>query len=403
MTGAILAINAGSSSLKFALYTGHDGQLVRRGKGEIEGIGGAAHLVARDETGAVLAERRWEQGQGGTHEDFLRALFDVVDRDLGADQLVGVGHRVVHGGERFTDPVLVTPETLRAMEALIPLAPLHQPHNLAPIRAIEAARPGLAQVACFDTAFHHAMPAVAARFALPHALTESGIRRYGFHGLSYEYLAGALRAQAPALARGRVVLAHLGNGASLCALRDGRSVDTTMSFTALDGLVMGTRPGTLDPGVILYLLRERGMSAAAIEDLLYHRSGLQGVSGIASDMRALTASPDSRARGAVALFCYRAACQAGALAVALGGLDGLVFSAGIGEHAPEVRAGICAHLEWLGVQLDPTRNAAGAGRISADDSRVEAWVIPTDEEGVIARHTARLLNERSSETAGVGG
>ncbi len=396
MTGAILAVNAGSSSLKFALYADQDGGLVRRGKGEVEGIGGAAHLVARDEAGRVLAERRWGQGQGGTHEDFLRALFDVVDGELGADQLVGVGNRVVHGGERFTDPVLVTPETLRAMEALIPLAPLHQPHNLAPIRAMQATRPGLPQVACFDTAFHHAMPTVAAHFALPRALTESGIRRYGFHGLSYEYLAGALRERAPALAAGRVVVAHLGNGASLCALRDGRSVDTTMSFTALDGLVMGTRPGTVDPGVLLYLLRERGMSAEAVEDLLYHQSGLQGVSGIASDMRSLTANSDARAQEAVALFCYRAACQAGALAVALGGLDGLVFSAGIGEHAPEVRAGICAHLEWLGLQLDPARNAAGEDCISEDGSRVQAWVIPTDEEGVIARHTARLVNKGDS-------
>ena len=394
MAGAILAVNAGSSSLKFALYADEAGRLTRRGRGEVEGIGGAAHLVARDEAGGVLAERRWEAGSGGTHEDFLRELFAIVDRALDADQLAGVGHRVVHGGESLVEPALVTPEAMWAMEALIPLAPLHQPHNLAPIRAVEAMRPGLAQVACFDTAFHHILPPSAARFALPRALTETGIRRYGFHGLSYEYLAGALRDRAPTLAAGRVVVAHLGNGASLCALRAGQSVDTTMSFTALDGLVMGTRPGALDPGVLLYLMQERGMDAAALEDLLYHRSGLLGVSGVSSDMRALTASDDPHAREAVALFCYRAACQAGALVVALGGLDGIVFSGGIGEHAPAVRAGISEHLRWLGLRLDGARNAGGDGRISADGSAVEAWVLPTDEEGVIARHTARLLGER---------
>ena len=394
MAGAILAVNAGSSSLKFALYARDGGRLARRGRGEVEGIGAAAHLVARDEAGAVLAERRWEAGDGDTHEDYLRELFAIVDGAFGADQLAGAGHRVVHGGETLVEPVLVTPKTMRAMEALVPLAPLHQPHNLAPIRAVEAARPGLAQVACFDTAFHHALPPQAARLALPRALNDSGIRRYGFHGLSYEYLAGALRDRAPALASGRVVAAHLGNGASLCALRDGRSIETTMSFTALDGLVMGTRPGTLDPGVLLYLMQERGMDAAALEDLLYHRSGLLGVSGVSSDMRALTASDDPHAREAVSLFCYRAACQTGALAVALGGLDGIVFSGGIGEHAPAVRAGISEHLQWLGLRLDPGRNAQGDGRISADGCAVEAWVLPTDEEGVIARHTARLLHSR---------
>ena len=391
MTDAILTLNAGSSSLKFATFLAGRSGLVRHRAGQVEGIGGAPHLVARDADGKTLAERRWPEGEARTHEDFLRELLPMVETQLGSGRVAGVGHRIVHGGERFTDPVRVTPEVMTELAALVPLAPLHEPHNLAPIRAVAAARPGLPQVACFDTAFHHGLPPVAARFALPRALTASGIRRYGFHGLSYEYLAGALRDRAPALASGRVVLAHLGNGASLCALRAGRSVDTTMSFTALDGLVMGTRSGSIDPGVILYLLRQRGMSADGVEALLYKQSGLLGVSGLASDMRRLLASEEAASREAVALFCYRAACQAAGLAVALDGIDGMVFAGGIGEHAPEVRSLICGHLGWLGVRLDAARNRAGQGRISADDSGVAIWVIPTDEEIVIARHSAQVL------------
>jgi acetate kinase len=389
---AILTLNAGSSSLKFAAYLrGADG-LALHSKGQVEGIGTAPHLIARDAGGKVLAEQRWSEGERQTHEDFLAKFLGAVEPYLGDARLVGVGHRIVHGGTRFIEPVRVTPEVMESLEALVPLAPLHQPHNLAAIRAVAKLRPGLAQIACFDTAFHHGRADLTTRIPLPRALAdEAAIRRYGFHGISYEYLAGALRERAPELARGRVIAAHLGNGASLCAMRDGSSVDTTMGFTALDGLVMGTRPGALDPGVVLYLMQQRGMSAAEVETLLYKQSGLLGVSGISSDMRALTTSDDPRAREAVALFCFRAAWQAGGLAVSLGGLDGVVFSAGIGEHAPEVRASICAHLAWLGIELDEPANRAGRERISTEASRVQVWVIPTDEEVVIARAAARLL------------
>lgn len=391
MADAILTLNAGSSSLKFALFRLAEGGPVAHGAGQVEGIGGTPHLVARDAAGKRVAERRWGAGESQTDEGVLRVLLPLVDEQLGADRLAGVGHRVVHGGERFTEPVRVTPDVLRDLEALVPLAPLHEPHNLAPIRAMSAARPGLPQVACFDTAFHRTLPPVARRFALPRALSESGIRRYGFHGLSYEYLAGTLRARAPSLAAGRVVLAHLGNGASLCALLDGRSVGTTMGFTALDGLVMGTRSGAIDPGVILYLMQTRGMGSDEVTTLLYKQSGLLGVSGVSGDMRALLASHEPAAAEAVALFCYRAAVETAGMAVALGGIDGIVFSGGIGEHVPEVRSAICAHLAWLGAALDGDRNRAGEGRISAEHSRVAVWVVPTDEEVVIARHTARLL------------
>ncbi len=391
MTDAVLAINAGSSSLKFALFElrGPDGQLATV-RGLIESIGEAPHLRATDHAGAMIAEQCWDSG--ASHETLLTALLGFADSHLGADRLCAAGHRVVHGGARFTFPVRVDAAVLDELDALTPLAPLHQPHNLSPIRAVAAARPDLPQVACFDTAFHATMPPVATRLALPRAISEAGVRRYGFHGLSYEFIARRLRALAPDLAAGRVIVAHLGNGASLCALRAGRSVETTMGFTALDGLVMGTRPGTLDPGAVLYLMNGRGMSAAEVEDMLYHRSGLLGVSGISGDMRALLASTDPHAREAVDLFVARLVREAGALASALSGLDGLVFTAGIGEHAPEVRALACAGLAWLGLRLDPVANARGAGRISAEGSPVAAWVIPTDEEATIARHTAETLD-----------
>ena len=280
---------------------------------------------------------------------------------------------------------------LAELDRLVPLAPLHQPHNLAAIRALGAIRPDLPQIACFDTAFHHGLPAVATRFALPREYEAAGVRRYGFHGLSYEFIAGRLPAIAPEIAFGRVVVAHLGNGASLCALRGGRSIDTTMGFTALDGLPMGTRCGALDPGVILYLLEERRMSAAAIEHLLYHSSGLLGVSGISSDMRTLLASADSRACEAIELFVYRIVREIGALAASLGGLDGLVFTAGIGEHSPEIRRLFCEGVAWLGLELDPHANDAGGPCLTRPASRASAWVIPTDEDLMIARHTHRLL------------
>ena len=365
MSDAVLAVNAGSSSLKFALFELRGEDAPREAfRDQIDGVVEAADLHA------VLAR---------------------ADAHLGANRLLAAGHRVVHGGTRFVAPVLVDQAVLEALEALTPLAPLHQPHNLAPIRALAAARPGLAQVACFDTAFHATMPDEASRLALPRAISDSGVRRYGFHGLSYEYIARRLGVVAPALAGGRVIVAHLGNGASLCAMDAGRSVDTTMGFTALDGLVMGTRPGTLDPGAVLYLMRERKMSAAEVEDMLYHRAGLLGVSGVSGDMRTLLASDDPHARQAVTLFVARLAREAGGLVSALGGLDGIVFTGGIGEHAAPIRAEACARLAWLGLRLDAAANTRGAGRISAPDSEVEAWVIPTDEELMVTRHTAAVL------------
>lgn len=383
---AILSLNAGSSSLKFALFQIRGSELAAVLRGQIESIGTAPHLRAKGADGSIVAEQGWDAAT--PQETMLRAVLDLADRHLGADRLRAAGHRIVHGGTRFTAPVLVDDAALRAMEALTPLAPLHQPHNLAPIRALQAVRPSLAQVASFDTAFHATMPDEAARLALPRALSESGIRRYGFHGISYEYIAGALP---PELAGGRVVVAHLGNGASLCAMHAGRSVDTTMSFTALDGLVMGTRPGTLDPGVVTYLIRERGMSAAQVEDMLYHRSGLLGVSGVSGDMRELLASSEPHAKQAVALFVARLARETAAMVAALGGLDGIVFTAGIGEHAAPIREAACARLGWLGLRLDQAANARGEGRISAEGSAVQAWVIPTDEELVVARHAVEVL------------
>jgi acetate kinase len=299
----------------------------------------------------------------------------------------------VHGGTAYASPARLTPALLAELAALEPLAPLHQPHNLAPIRAAMAAAPHLVQVACFDTAFHRTIPEVAQAFAIPHALTAKGVRRYGFHGLSYEYIAGELPSAAPALAGGRVVVAHLGNGASLCALQDGRSVATTMGFSALDGLPMGTRCGELDPGVLLFLLEHEGMSAREIQDLLYRRSGMLGVSGLSSDFRDLLGSTDPQARFAVDLFVYRVARGIGSLAAALGGLDGIVFTAGVGENAAPVRARICDACAWLGVELDPRANAANAPRISRQGARTSAHVIPTDENLMIARHTRALVFE----------
>jgi acetate kinase len=390
MAGSILTLNAGSSSLKFALFDIAAGLKVTV-RGEIENLDAAPHLLARDAAGAVLAERRWPAGAAHPFAGALSTLLDFTDAHLGRDGLTAVGHRVVHGGADHIAPELITSPLLAALEALTPLDPLHMPDNLAPMHAVAAARPGLVQVACFDTAFHHTLPPVAARLAVPRALSAAGVRRYGFHGLSYEYIAGRLAEQSPALAHGRVIVAHLGSGASLCALRDGCSIDTTTGFSALDGLVMATRCGRLDPGVILYLGRQ-GRSFADIEDMLYRRSGLLGVSGISGDVRVLLASADPQARDALELFTYRIAGEAGALVSALGGLDGLVFTAGIGEHAPAIRAAVCARLAWLGLRLDSAANAAGAARISGPDSAVDVRVIATDEEAMIARHTQTTID-----------
>lgn len=394
MADAVLALNAGSSSLKFSLFeVGASAPcspvLVSRGK--VEGIGTAPHFIVHNPAGIVLAEQRWAD-PGEAFPTLLEAVIGWAEKHLGGDRLVAVGHRVVHGGPDHYRPERVTAALLEVLDRLAPLAPLHQPHNIALIRAITAARPKLPQVVCFDTAFHHTMAGVATRFALPREYEQAGVRRYGFHGVSYEYIAKRLRRVAPDIAKGRVIAAHLGNGASMCAMLDGRSVDTTMGFTALDGLVMGTRSGSLDPGVILYLQRERGLTVKQVETLLYDQSGLLGVSGgIASDMRTLLASDDPRAREAIELFVYRIAREAGALASSLGGLDGLVFTAGIGERAPEIREAVCARLGWLGIAIDTKANRRDAPLISTPGSGVAVHVIPTDEEAMIVRHTLDIV------------
>ncbi len=388
MSDALLTLNAGSSSVKFALFETDPFRAVSRG--HVEGIGSAPHFLARSADGEVLAERRWTD-VAPSFDALLDTLLDWTESHLGGDRLAAIGHRVVHGGADHAAPVRITASLLKSLDALTPLAPLHQPHNLAPMRRLLATRPNLPQVACFDTAFHHTMSATATRLALPRALGDAGLRRYGFHGLSYEYVGGLLRDIAPDLASGRVIVAHLGNGASLCAMQDGRSIDTTMGLTALDGLVMGTRCGTLDPGVVLYLQEARGMAAAEVQDLLYNRSGLLGVSGVASDMRDLVKSAAVEAREAVDLFIFRLAREAGGMAASLGGVDAFVFTAGIGEHAAEIRAAACARLAWLGVTLDEAANAKAAVRISTPDSRVAVLVIPTDEELMIARHTLATI------------
>ena len=387
--GPILALNTGSSSLKFALFHAGEGMGVAL-RGEIEDMATAPKLLARDAQGAVIAEQHWPSGVAPEFADLLEPLMRLVEAHQGSRRLAGVGHRVVNGGADHVTPARVTPDLLSALEALTPLDPLHMPHSLTPMRTIAAAHPDLPQVACYDTAFHHTMPPVAAQIALPRALWAAGLRRYGFHGLSYEYIAGRLEAQAPGLAKGRVIVAHLGSGASLCALKASRSIATTMGFSSLDGLVMATRCGSLDPGVILYLGRQ-GRTFADIEALLYDASGLLGVSEISGDLRVLLASDDPRAREAIDLFTYRIATEAGALVSALGGLDGLVFTAGVGENAPAIRAEVCDRLSWLGIRLDPAANAIGRGCISLPDSKIEVRVVPTDEEAMIARHTWATL------------
>lgn len=392
---AVVSLNSGSSSIKFSLFSvAGDGAPQLSAGGKIEKIGIAPSLRIRSEAGEVLLERDWPDGAALTHAELLADLFAWArDHHLEGREIVGIGHRVVHGGTQFAAPRLVDPALIVALDALSPLAPLHQPHNLAAIRAIAAISPGIRQVACFDTAFHHDKPEVASRFALPRSFHDQGIRRYGFHGLSYEYIARRLAETEPALATGKVIAAHLGNGASLCAMQGGKSIDTSMGFTALDGLVMGTRCGTIDPGAVLHLQTQIGMSAKAVEELFYTKSGLLGVSGISSDMRALSQSPAPEAAEAIELFCWRAAREAGGLTASLGGLDALVFTAGIGENAANIRTLICARLAWLGIRIDEAANVANARRISTSDSRVAVLVIPTDEERMIALHTLSLLKD----------
>lgn len=398
MKNDILVLNSGSSSIKFGLYEGGDARLPLLGHGQIEGIGDTARLRAFDSNGELLADQ--PLGDGLDHGQAMTALVDWGKQHEATHDIGAVGHRVVHGGTLFGGPVRVDPNVLAELGKLNPLAPLHQPHNLAGIQALAELEPALPQVACFDTAFHHNLPQLAQRFALPREYYNKGIRRYGFHGLSYEYIAGVLpEITGQDIACGRVIVAHLGNGASLCALRDGKSIDTTMGFTALDGLPMGTRCGNLDPGVVLYLQDELDMSTLEVANLLYHRSGLLGVSGISNDMRELLASDKADAQDAVDLFVYRINRELGSLVATLGGLDALVFTGGIGEHASPVRARVCELAAWVGVQLDAIANQYHGPCISTEDSRVSAWVIPTDEERMIARHTHAVLNHANSKAS----
>jgi acetate kinase len=396
MRNSILVINAGSSSIKFSVFeTGDQASLAAGAHGQVEGIGTSARLEVTDAQGGKLAER---QVASNDHDGAIAAIHDWFAGHFGGEAgLAGVGHRVVHGGREFFQPVVIDAGVIAALEALVPLAPLHEPHHIAAIRAIAAVAPDVPQVACFDTAFHHSQPPLAQQFALPRALTAKGIRRYGFHGLSYEYIVSALPQVAPDCARGKLVVAHLGNGASLCAIDAGRSIATTMGFTPVDGLVMGTRTGLLDPGVVLYLLQHEGMDGAAIEKLIYQESGLLGVSGLSSDMRELLASNRPEAREAVDLFVYRIGRELGSLAAALGGLDALVFTGGIGEHAAEIRARVSRDAAWLGVALDEAANKAGGPRISPTGAAASAWVVPTDENLMVARHTRQLIDNPKSQ------
>jgi acetate kinase len=395
MSDTLLVLNTGSSSIKFQLFAISSAEPSRVFKGQIEGIGTQPRMRVADADGTVITECAFASGEAEDVASAMSKLREWLGEHLAGRIPAAVGHRVVHGGPDFDRPVLIDEAVLVELERYVPLAPLHQPNNLAPIKRIRELLPEMKQVACFDTAFHRGHGGLADRFAIPERLYAEGVRRYGFHGLSYEFIARRLRRLAPGLAEGRVVVAHLGSGASLCALKAGRSVDSTMGFTALDGLPMGTRPGQIDPGVLLYLMDEKGMSGPEISDFLYRECGLKGLSGISNDMRDLLASDDPRAALAVDFFCYRAAKEIAGLAAVLEGLDGLVFTAGIGEHAPEVRAKITARLGWLGVSLDAQANAAGGERVDLGNggagAGVAVCVIPTDEELMIARHTLGLL------------
>jgi acetate kinase len=388
---AIAVLNAGSSSIKFSLFVVHGDTLELTVHGQTQGLYTAPRFLAKDAAGRVLGEKSWNDGVGLGHDGALDHLLAFLRAELAHHRLVGVGHRIVHGGLDYSLPVRVDASVLATLEKLVPLAPLHQPHNLAPIRALLVRSPELPQVACFDTAFHRAQPLIAQAFALPKTITDRGVRRYGFHGLSYEYIAEVLANHDARAARGKVIVLHLGNGSSMCAIANGRSVATTMGFTAADGLPMGTRCGNLDPGVMLYLMDELRMDARAIENLIYQQSGLLGVSGISSDMRTLEASADPAAKAAIDLYIYRIARELGSLAAALNGLDAIVFTAGIGEHSASLRERVCRGAAWLGVELDQRANEANGPRLSSPASRVRAWAIPTDEELMIARHTQRVL------------
>jgi len=384
-----LVLNAGSSSLKFSVFQRPEGENWRfEARGQIEGIGLSPRLTVKDSDGGTVASQNVDVRDGG---EAVNTLAGWLRANYGGSRVLGVGHRVVHGGARFNRPVIVNPQILHELRELIPLAPLHQPYNLVAIEAALDRLPDVPQVACFDTSFHRGQPAVAEILPLPVELRQMGLQRYGFHGLSYEYIASVLPQVAPKIAQGRVIVAHLGSGASLCALKEGKSVDSTLGFTALDGLCMGTRPGALDPGVVLFLLHCLKLSTKEVETLLYKHSGLLGISGISNDMRDLLGSTVPDAQLAVDYFVYRAAKEIGALAAVLGGVDGLVFTAGIGENSPEIRERVCNASAWLGVELNESANRNRGPEISSSRSTVSVWVIPTNEELMIARHTGSLL------------
>src|SRR2546428_542343 len=390
---AILVLNAGSSSIKLSVFAERAGGLALEVRGEVEGLYTAPRFVAQDSSGRIVAEESWPGRKLG-HDGAIEYLRDFLKRQLANDRLVGVGHRVVHGGLEYTAPVRVEAETLKALERFIPLAPLHQPHNLSPIALLLERAPELPQVACFDTSFHRTNPDVAQRFALPAELHDAGVQRYGFHSLSYEYIASELPRMDAKAASAKTIVLHLGNGSSMCAMEAGRSMATTMGFTAADGLPMGTRCGAVDPGVILYLMDEHKMDARAIERLIYSESGLLGISGISSDMRTLLASAEPSARLAIDVYVYRIGRELGSPAPAPGGLDSIVVTGGICENAPAIRQRVCHDAEWLGIELDAAANARGGPQIRETGSRVSAWVVPTNEELMIARHTQRVLGRK---------
>jgi acetate kinase len=393
---AILVLNAGSSSLKFSVFTMEKSGLAPAARGQVQGIGTTPTFVLEGADGKAIEKQDLSGGTAVDHEIALSIVTERLTAHSGGNRLVAVGHRVVHGGVKFEGPTRVDDGVLAELDKLVPLAPLHQPHNLAAIRAVSARAPQLPQVACFDTSFHRTQPEVAQQFGVPRRFTDEGVRRYGFHGLSYEYIASILPEHDPKAAAGRTVVAHLGNGASMCAMLAGRCVATTMSFTPADGLLMGTRTGAIDPAVLIYMIEQHGMSSADLQRLIYHESGLLGVSGISSDMRTLVASNDPRAAEAIDLFVYRITRELGSLAAALGGLDALVFTGGIGEHATLIRDRVCRDAAWLGATLDEAANHRGGPRISRAESRFAVWVIPTNEELMIANHTQRLLDNKGT-------
>jgi acetate kinase len=392
MDDYVIVLNAGSSSLKFSLYCRPEtGSWGLGARGQIEGIGTSPQFSAKSGSGERLADQALDKTTVRDGRGALDSLAKWLRSTYGGARVLGVGHRVVHGGARFSGPTLITPQVLAELKKLIPLAPLHQPHNLAAVEAVAEQLPNVPQVACFDTSFHRGQPPVAELVPLPREIRSGGVQRYGFHGLSYEYIASVLPEVAPEIAHGRVIVAHLGSGASLCAMRDRKSIDSTLGFTALDGLCMGTRPGGLDPGVVLYLFQNLGLSAKEVETILYKRSGLLGISAVSNDMRDLLGNSDPAAKLAVDYFVYRAAKEIGALAAVLGGIDAIVFTAGIGENSSEIRSRICDASAWLGLELDSDANSRKQTRISRTGSRVSAWIIPTNEELIIARHTGVML------------